>query len=58
MTGFISKEKQLQLKNTAEALKQNYMDDITIAQRFACEPIEQIADKLGKIGRASCRERV
>jgi formate--tetrahydrofolate ligase len=47
MTGFISKEKQLQLKNTAEALKQNYMDDITIAQRFACEPIEQIADKLG-----------
>lgn len=47
MKSFISQEKQSQLKNMAETLKQTYMDDITIAQHFSCEPIEQIAAKLG-----------
>lgn len=35
------------LKIAAARLKEKYMDDITIAQHFQCEPIEQIAAKLG-----------
>lgn len=44
---FITQEKKHMLKIAAARLKERHMDDITIAQHFQCEPIEQIAAKLG-----------
>ncbi len=43
----ITQEKKHMLKIAAARLKERPVDDITIAQHFQCEPIEQVAAKLG-----------
>lgn len=43
----ITQEKRHLLKIAAKRLEQEYIDDITIAQYFQCEPIESIGRKLG-----------